>query len=130
MASGVATSNRQCVRVLLLEDCAEDAELLSLALEAADFDVELERTSNQASFLDALQRQTPDIVLSDAALPCFSGEEALQLVRAHAPQVPFVLLSGYVEGVRARNPAVEACLGKEHLEQLPGLMRQLLARPD
>ena len=118
------------IRLLLLEDCADDAELLAIELKFAGLDHELRRTSDEAGFRLALAEWAPDIVVSDANLPAFSGAQALRLVRAMERPIPFILLSGAIDdddrGANvdtSRGP--DARVGKHAMETVPALVRQL-----
>jgi PAS domain S-box-containing protein len=81
------------LRVLLVEDDPFDAELTVERLRASRpcrFTV----VDNEAAFVRALRGGEVDIVLSDFALPGFSGTEALALTRRLAPALPFIFVSG------------------------------------
>jgi len=53
------------LRVLLVEDSAEDAELMLRALKAGGFDPVHERVETPAALRSALEGSTWDVVLSD-----------------------------------------------------------------
>lgn len=82
------------MNILLVEDSAEDAELLALALEDAGQAVDWTRVDNRESLEQALLEAAPDLVVSDLSLPAFDGMEALALVRAKRSDCPFVFLTG------------------------------------
>ena len=69
------------MRILLLEDSPDDADLLGLELAAAGLAFELHRVVGEAEFAAALQAFAPDIVVSDGNVPGFSYREAMALVR-------------------------------------------------
>src|SRR5262245_7974920 len=81
------------VRILLVEDQPDDAELIIRELQNAGMTFRWHRVDNPQSYLDAL-RDPPDIVLSDGSLPQFSAEEALRLLRQQSPDIPFILITG------------------------------------
>ena len=87
--------------VLLLEDSVNDAELIAVALEAGAVHVALTRVETRATFLAALQRGGFALVLADFSLPTFDGIGALELARAHAPELPFIFVSGAIGEERA-----------------------------
>ncbi len=89
----VASPQPGRLRIVLVEDCDDDAALLRMRLEDDGVDAELVRVEDAAALRAALA-QGADIVLSDMTLPRFSGDEALRIVRAQAPLLPFVFLSG------------------------------------
>ncbi len=119
-----------CWRILLVDDCADDAELVCLELAEGGVMAACRRVDSEAQLLDALQAFAPQLVLSDRNMPGFSGQRAIELVRAHAPSVPFVFLSGADDGGETSLPATRAAdawLLKDDLAQLPALVRRLLA---
>lgn len=82
------------VRILLVEDSSEDAELTSGQLLEAGLEAEFQRVDSEAGLRRALQEFDPDLVLSDLSMPGFSGYDALRAVRALEPPVPFIFVSG------------------------------------
>lgn len=82
------------VRILLVEDSPEDAELTSEQLLDAGLEAQFQRVDSEAELLQALEIFKPDLVLSDLSMPGFSGYEALRAVRALEPPVPFIFVSG------------------------------------
>ena len=94
------------IRVVMVEDSPNDAELLHELLRDDGLDVEVRRVDDAQGLADALG-QAPDIVLSDVELPGFSGYRALEMVRAHDRVLPFVFVSGTID----EEMAVEALRG-------------------
>ncbi len=82
------------LRVLLLEDVLADAELVEQKLRSAGIEFVSMRVDTRGTFLEALDRFSPDIVLSDYALPSFDGESALSIAREKTPGVPFIFVTG------------------------------------
>jgi diguanylate cyclase (GGDEF)-like protein/PAS domain S-box-containing protein len=80
-------------RGLIVEDLADDAELIALRLEAEGFVVRWTRVETESDYLDALAAG-PDLILADWHLPRFSGLRALQLLRERDPVTPFIIVSG------------------------------------
>lgn len=91
-----AISRDAKVRVLFVEDSPEDADLIRFQLEDAHLDAEYLRVEDEEGLREALAGYRPDIVLSDLSMPGFSGHDALQIVREHAPQLPFIFVSGTI----------------------------------
>lgn len=92
------------INVLLVEDSAEDAELLCDQLLESGLQATFRRVDNREDLHEALERFGPDIVLSDLSMPGFSGYEALAMVRDRHPPVPFI----FVSGTMGEETAVEA----------------------
>ncbi|HBN53925.1 MAG TPA: hybrid sensor histidine kinase/response regulator [Stenotrophomonas sp.] len=82
------------LRILLVEDSPEDAELLCDQLLEAGLEASFERVDSEDDMRALLARWTPDIVLSDLSMPGFSGYQALRILRELHPQVPFIFVSG------------------------------------
>ena len=82
------------IRVLMVEDCPEDAELTSMQLLDAGLQAQFERVESAAGLERAIAEFRPDLVLSDLSMPAFSGHQALRMVQALAPRTPFIFLSG------------------------------------
>ena len=83
------------LRVLIVEDNPDDADLLLRELRRAGFDPKWSRVETEPDFLAALQN-LPEIILSDYSMPHFSGLRALELLRASGLDIPFILISGTV----------------------------------
>lgn len=83
------------LRILLLEDSASDAQLIIRQLEKDELKVDYKRVEKEADFTAALS-WTPDLILSDYALPHFSGLHALKIIQQRGLDIPFILVSGAV----------------------------------
>lgn len=122
LTSGEAGSDARgaSIRVLLVEDSEDDAALLLRELERGGYAVHYRRVQTAAELSAVLDAERWDIVLSDYALPQFSGPEALRLVRAHMTDLPFIIVSGTV----GEEAAVEAMKSGAH----DYVLKQSLAR--
>lgn len=122
------------IRILLVEDSDDDAELLTIELRAAGMTFELLRVDDVARLRAALIEFGPTIVVSDANLPGFSGIDALALARQLAPGLPFVFCTGCLDEDEAMLVGARAADGvvlKHQMSRLPALVRQVLAlQPD
>jgi len=86
----------QPLRVLLVEDTPDDAELNIRALRRGGFQVESLRVDTAEAMIAALADQTWDIVLSDFQMPGFGGMEALRILQASGDDLPFIVVSGAI----------------------------------
>ena len=84
------------IRVLLLEDRKQDAELLVRELRRAEFDPEWTRVETETAFLAALDDSIPDLILADFNLPQYDGISALMHLQERGLDIPFLLVSGTV----------------------------------
>ncbi len=117
-------------RILVVEDSADDAELVRLELAQSGMTFESRWVDSELQLLQALATFTPQLVLSDVNMPGFSGARAFELVHEHAAGVRFVFLSGAPlrdEMALQIGPAPDAWLLKDDLAKLPALVRTLLS---
>jgi CheY-like chemotaxis protein len=87
------------LRILLLEDSIQDAELIQELLEADHFVCDVTRVQTRGEFLAALEDGGFDLVLADYALPSFDGLSALKLTLSARPDLPFIFVSGFGEEI-------------------------------
>jgi DNA-binding NtrC family response regulator len=85
------------IRILLVEDDADDAELMRARFAEAGLRCELERVESSPTFRAALGRGAVDLVLADYSLPRFDGLAVLEVARELRPDVPVVLVSGVID---------------------------------
>ena len=79
------------LRVLVVDDEPNIAELLRMALRYEGWDVEVAFTGSQA--VGAARKQGPDAVVLDMMLPDFDGMEVLRRLRTDQPDVPVLVLT-------------------------------------
>jgi diguanylate cyclase (GGDEF)-like protein len=89
------------LQLVVVEDSVIDAELVARHLAKAGLDVVMHRVQTESEFVSALQEKRPDVILSDFSLPQFSGLRALDVAIAHAPETPFIYVSGTIGEERA-----------------------------
>ncbi|AFM23574.1 PAS domain S-box protein [Desulfomonile tiedjei] len=122
------------VRVLIVEDLSTDAELAEREVLKVLPRSRFLRVETQEDFLASFESFQPDMIISDYMLPYFDGMSALKLAQEHAPETPFIILTGsmneetavecmkagawdYVikEHTKRLGPAVLAALEQKHL---------------
>lgn len=89
------------LRLVVVEDSVADAELLARHLAKSGLDCTMDRVQTEPDFIAALHRVQPDLILSDFSLPNFGGFRALDLAVVHAPDTPFIYVSGTIGEERA-----------------------------
>ena len=116
------------IRLLIVEDSEDDAALLLLLLRQAGHAITSERVDSARGLANALNKNW-DIVISDHSMPQFTGTEALKMVRASDPDVPFIFVSGTIgEDVATESMRVGAqdYVMKTNLKRLvPAVQREL-----
>lgn len=86
----------QPLRVLIVDDSAEDAELMVRALERGGRSVAHERVQTEAALASALAKPQWDVVLSDYTLARCSALAALAVLKATDVDLPFIVVSGTI----------------------------------
>lgn len=112
--------NQQSLRVLVVEDRAEDAELMLNELRRAGISFRADQVATLPDFLKALDA-APDIVLCDYTLPEWDGLQALSILKQRNVRVPFILVSGSIGeefAVNALQQGVDDYLLKDRLGRL------------
>ncbi|HEY2365613.1 MAG TPA: response regulator, partial [Polyangiaceae bacterium] len=115
------------LRVLLVEDSEEDAELVLRELRRG-FDVTFERVQTADDMSVALERAW-DVIVSDYSMPRFTGPDAYQVLRGKGSDVPFIIASGTIGedvAIAAMKMGVSDYLLKGKLARLvPAIEREL-----
>jgi signal transduction histidine kinase len=91
MASG---THKKSLRVLLVEDSDDDAELILRHLRRGDLAPIHGQAATAEAFERALDTGVWDVVLADCTLARFSAAEALQRLHARGMDIPFIIVSG------------------------------------
>lgn len=84
------------LKILLLEDCSVDAEIIQRVLRKDNLLFELKIADSEKTFLDALDQFRPDVILADNSLPQFNAPEAMKTLNDRALHIPFILVTGTV----------------------------------
>src|SRR6185503_15034208 len=71
-----------------------DAELARQTLRRGGIHFSSVRVDNEQDFIQQLEKNPPDLILSDYALPAFDGYAALEIAKKVSPQTPFIFLTG------------------------------------
>ena len=84
------------LRVLIVEDSQDDAELLLHELRSGGFDVAYAVITTEQQLVKELREPQWDLVISDYSMPSFDGLRCLRLCQEHGLEAPFILVSGTV----------------------------------
>lgn len=113
------------LRILLIEDDVNDADLLTYALKREGFDCELRRVVTAVELRSALPEARPDIVVCDFSLPGFDGFEALEMTGRIYPDVPFFFFSGTIGEDKAQLARRMGAAGYAEKGNLASLIAQI-----
>jgi PAS domain S-box-containing protein len=114
--------------LIVIEDSVDDFDLLVARL-ARQRQVDARRVETPEALEQALGERAWDAVISDHRLPRFTSLDALALVRARDPELPFLIVSGAIGeevAVEAMRGGADDYLMKDKLGRLePALARAL-----
>ena len=120
---------KEPLRVLVVEDSEEDADLVMLELRRGGFEPVVRRVDDAASLRAALEEGPWDIVLSDYSMPSMTMPEALAIVQQKGLDVPFVIVSATIgedAAVSAMKAGAHDYILKHNLGRLvPAVQREL-----
>ncbi|MGH8094483.1 MAG: PAS domain S-box protein [Chthoniobacterales bacterium] len=122
----------QALHVLLVEDNPVDAELMVRELRRAGFQPQWHRVETEADYLQSLENSV-DVILSDYALPQFSGLRALQLLKASGHDIPFIIISGTIgeeTAVAAMRDGADDYLLKDRTARLGEAVKHALTQKE
>jgi signal transduction histidine kinase len=121
----------RALRVLIVEDVPDDAEILCLELRRAGFEVTWSRVETEADYREAVKSR-PEIILADYVLPAFSAPRALRVLQSLELDIPFVVVTGSADEERAVECMREGAtdyLQKDRLARLgPAVSRALVEK--
>jgi two-component system cell cycle sensor histidine kinase/response regulator CckA len=116
------------LNVLIVEDSADDAELLLAELQEAGFAPAWKRVETEVAYQGSLSDRI-DLIFSDFSLPQFSTVRALEMLQKSNLDIPFVVVSGTMGEERAveilKAGATDYLL-KNHLARLGPVVRRAL----
>ena len=115
------------LHILMAEDSPDDAQLILLQLEQEGWEVEYRRVDTEAAFIASLD-PSPDLILSDFAMPKFSGLQALRIVKERGLNIPFILISGTIGeeiAVEAMKLGADDYLMKDRLGRLGSAIQSI-----
>ena len=94
------------LRVLMLEEREEEAQVAVEQLKSAGYAVVDHRVDTKPAFERALESFAPELVLAEVGTRQFTALEALVATKTHKPSIPFVVLTGDLD-----EEVLVACLG-------------------
>jgi len=117
------------LRVLMVEDCRDDADLVLHELRRGGYEPIYERVETRQEMQAALTNESWDIIIADYSLPGFSGISAFHLTWEMKIDLPFIIVSGTIGediAVSAMQAGVHDYVMKNNLSRLiPAVDREL-----
>jgi diguanylate cyclase (GGDEF)-like protein/PAS domain S-box-containing protein len=129
-----AMKKRSDIKVLLVEDGVDDAELLLAEMRRRGLPVVSRRVESEPEYTAALRDFAPQLILSDYTLPNFDGPLALRIAKQQRPDTPFIFVSGTIGEERAidalQQGAVDYVLKDNRARLVPAIERALKEADD
>ena len=123
------------LKILLLEDSADDVTLVEWELKKAGLAYRAHVTSSASDFEQALAEFRPDVILTDHSLPGFNSIEAFRIYKEHEQRagvsIPFILVTGNVNeefAIQSLKAGVDDYILKDRLKRLPMAIESALAK--
>ena len=110
------------LKVLLVEDSEDDAILLTRELKKGGVQPIIERVETAEAMKKALEKKEWDVVIADYVLPCFSGLDAVDVLKKTGKDLPFIIVSGKI----GEDTAVETMKAGAHDYIMKGNLARLL----
>ena len=118
------------MRLLILEDVPEDAELEQRVLSRAGIAFEALRVDSRVGLSHALETFQPDLIIADYNLPDIDGLTAIKLIRERDPELPVLLVTGALDDEAAAEVVKAGAydyLRKDRMSRLPLAVEHALA---
>jgi len=117
------------LKVLFIEDQPEDCRILVGELKQAGYELKWKRVDTRLALIETLENDSWDLVLSDYAMPDFSGLVALKVFKKADLDIPFIFVSGVMgesTAVKAMKMGASDYVMKGNLKRLvPAVEREL-----
>lgn len=123
--------NEPRTNLLLVEDRADDADLVRIVLKRANLAADLEVVENENQIRTALASRVIDVVVTDMSLPQYDGFRVIRLAQEFDETIPVIALSGtYGEdfAVDAMRAGATDYVLKSQLNRLPHAIRGAVER--
>jgi two-component system, cell cycle sensor histidine kinase and response regulator CckA len=84
------------LRVLILEDSENDAELLLRELRRQNYEPDYHRADTAQGMIEALERGAWSLIISDYSMPQFTAMHAIDILKKRSLDLPFIIVSGTI----------------------------------
>jgi PAS domain S-box-containing protein len=88
------------IKILIVEDVEEDAELMVRALRGAGFEPEWQRVETEEELVACI-KSNPQLILADYTLPRLDAPRVLEIVAEKGVDVPVIIVTGSIGEVKA-----------------------------
>ncbi|MHB1543283.1 MAG: putative bifunctional diguanylate cyclase/phosphodiesterase [Gammaproteobacteria bacterium] len=127
--AGHQSTRSASIRILLIEDTPDDAELVARELKRGGIGAEIASVATFEEVERHLSQFTWDLIISDYLLRSFNALKCLQLYKKLGLDIPFILVSGTVgeeTAVEIMKAGAHDYIMKDNLKRLvPAINREL-----
>lgn len=120
---------KKLLKILFVEDVPSDVDLAVITLKKEKLEFEHTIVCTRNDLLNALEKFSPDLIISDYQMPAFNGLEALRVAKDFDPDLPFILYTGSVNeetAVECLKAGAQDYVIKEHMARLPFAVMEAL----
>jgi len=89
-------AENRSLRILIIEDSDDDAQLVLREIHRLGYVVESQRIESPEELHHALAAKTWDLILCDYSLPHMDAPQALEIVKSTGLELPFIIISGTI----------------------------------
>jgi len=118
------------LRLLIIEDKENDAQLIFRYLQKAGFSIASERVETASEMQEALDSRSWDVIIADYSLPQFDAPSALKLLQDSGKDIPFIVISGTIgeeTAVEMMKAGAHDYLMKDNLIRLISVIKREIA---
>jgi len=119
------------IHAVLLEDYQSDADLIEYYLKESFPNCTLNHVATKEEFIQTIETENPDVILSDFNLPNYSALEAYNAAKEKNAEVPFIIITGDIseeEAVNMIKKGIDDFLMKSSLTRIGIAVGQALQR--
>ncbi len=121
----------EITHILLVEDSELDIELVQRELTKGLPNYTLHCVSTYRDYLQALEGNQPDLIISDYTMPTFDGLTVIQIAKQTYPTTSVIILTGSINedtAVACMKAGADDYVLKENLQRLNPAIRHALAK--
>jgi DNA-binding response OmpR family regulator len=113
------------MKLLIIDDCPEIVEILSVAIELSGH--KADKAYDGIEAVEHLQNNSYDVVITDAAMPRMGGVEVCKLLKSKFPHISIIGMSGSFQSLQELKTAgADFCLSKPFkIHELEGALENL-----
>jgi PAS domain S-box-containing protein len=123
----------QRLRLLIVDDSKDDADLLLRAVRAGGYEPVYAVVDTSTAMRAALESQHWDLITSDYSMPQFSTPEVQALAKELRPDLPIIIVSGQIDlnqAVSLIKAGAEDYVQKQELARLPSVIDRVLGETE